>query len=165
MENHILKKSFFFFIFLSLSGCITIGVSKDPVPAKNIEFQNPESPFSEKKTKTGDKVWISKKTGNTISYLSDCSAASDLSIDNLENEALSGLEKMEIISSKEFDYNQRLAKETLAAGIVDGVKVKIWVVTFKKNACNYNLIYAGKQHSFSSEEGTFNRFKENFKAP
>lgn len=165
MENHILKKSFCFILFFSLSGCITIGVSKDPVPAKNIEFQNPVSPFSEKKTKTGDKVWISKKTGNTISYLSDCSAASDLSVDNLESEALSGLEKMEVISTKELDYNQRLAKETLASGIVDGIKVKIWVVTFKKNSCNYNLIYAGKLHSFSSEESAFNKFKENFKAP
>lgn len=160
-----LKKSILFLILLPLSGCITIGVSKEPVPAKNIEFQNPSSPFTEKKTKTGDKVWISKKTGNTISYLSDCATASDLSIDNLENEALSGLEKMEVQTSKEYDYNQRIAKETIATGFVDGIKVKILVVTFKKNSCNYNLIYAGKLSSFSAEENEFNKFKENFKAP
>lgn len=165
MKNHILKKSILYFIFFSLSGCITIGVSKDPVPAKNIEFQNPDSPFTEKNTKTGDKVWISKKTGNTISFLSDCSTSSDLSLENLENEALSGLEKLDVQNTKEFEYNQRIAKETIASGLVDGIKVKIHVVTFKKNSCNYNLIFAGKMNSFSNEESLFNKFKENFKAP
>lgn len=165
MKNHVIIKFIFSLTLFSLSSCISIGVSKEPIPAKNIEYSAPTSPFVEKKSKTGDKVWISKISGNTISYLSDCSPASDLSIDNLENETLSGIEKLEIISSKEFDYNQRLAKETVAAGVVDGIKVKIQVVTLKKNSCNYNLIYAGKMNTFGSEESTFSKFKESFKAP
>lgn len=165
MKNHIIIKFIFTIALLSLSSCISIGVSKDPIPAKNIEFKAPESPFVEQKSKTGDKVWISKKSGNTISYLSDCSPSSDLSIDNLENETLSGIEKLEIISTKELNYNQRLAKETIASGLVDGVKIKIQVITLKKNSCNYNLIYAGKTSSFASEESAFANFKESFKAP
>lgn len=158
-------KFIFIILLLALPGCITIGVSKGPEPAKNIEYQEPQHPFKEEKSKTGDRVWISKSTGNTISFISDCSASSDPSLDILETEALSGIEKIEVLESQSHEYNQRSAKETLATGYVDGIAVKIKVLTFKKNSCNYNLLFAGKKSKFDSELTYFNNFKESFKAP
>lgn len=150
---------------LILSSCITIGVSKDPQPAKNLEFKAPNHPFSELKSKTGDKAWISSKTNNVISYISDCSPSQDPSLDQLEQDALSGLEKLEIRSRDEAPYNQRIARTTVGEGLIDGVKVKLNVVSFKKNTCSYNLIYGGLAERFDSESLEFKQFTENFRAP
>lgn len=154
-----------FLYLLFLNSCITIGGSKDPQPAKNLEFRTPESPFSELKTKTGDKTWKSAKTSNIISFISDCTPTQDPTLDQLEQEALSSLEKIEISQREEFNYNQRLARNTTAQGLVDGIKVKINVISFKKNTCNYNLIYGGVADRYDSESTEFKQFVENFRAP
>lgn len=151
-------------IFL-LNSCITIGVSKDTQPAKNLEFKAPASPFSDLKSKTGDKAWISSKTNNVISYISDCAPTQDPSLDQLEQDALSGLDKLEIKSREEIPYNQRTARTTVGEGFIDGVKVKLNVVSFKKNACSYNLIYGGVAERFDRESSEFKQFTENFRAP
>lgn len=148
-----------------LNSCITIGVSKDPQPAKNLEFKAPGNPFSDLKSKTGDKAWISSKTNNVISYISDCAPNQDPTLDQLEQDALSGLEKLEIKSREEVPYNQRTARTTVGEGLIDGVKVKLNVVSFKKNACSYNLIYGGVAERFDSESSEFKQFTENFRAP
>ncbi len=150
---------------LFLSSCITIGVSKDPQPAKNLELKEPSSPFTNLKSKTGDRAWISSKTNNVISYISDCSPNQDPSLDQLEQDALSGLEKLEIKNREEIPYNQRIARTTIGEGLIDGVKVKLNVVSFKKNACSYNLIYGGVAERFESESQEFKNFTENFRAP
>lgn len=150
---------------LFLNSCITIGGSKDPQPAKNLEFNAPKSPFTDLKSKTGDRTWVSSKTKNIISYLSDCSPTQDPTLDQLEQEALSGLEKLDIKHLEEINYNQRTARDTVAQGFVDGVKIQIRVLSFKKNGCNYNLIYGGQADRFDSEAPQFNAFKESFRAP
>lgn len=150
---------------LILSSCITVGVSKDPQPAKNLAFKEPSSPFTNLKSKTGDRAWISSKTNNVISYISDCSPNQDPSLDQLEQDALSGLEKLEIKSRQEIHYNQRMARTTVGEGFIDGVKVKLNVVSFKKNACSYNLIYGGVAERFDTESQEFKNFTENFRAP
>ena len=166
MKTHLAKICFCFFpISLFLNSCITIGVSKDPLPAKNLELKAPSSPFSDLKSKTGDKAWISSKTNNVISYISDCSPTQDPTLDQLEQDALSGLEKSEIKQRDEINYNQRVARNTVAEGLVDGVKIKINVLSFKKNSCNYNLIYGGIADRFDGEANEFKIFKENFRAP
>lgn len=150
---------------LFLNSCITIGVSKDPQPAKNLDYKNPASPFADLKTKTGDKAWISKKTNNVISYISDCSPNNDPSLDSLEQDALSGLDKLEIKTREEIPYNQRTARNTIGEGNIDGVKVKLNVLSFKKNNCSYSLIYGGGAEKFDSEINEFKQFTENFRAP
>ncbi len=166
MKTHHAQICFCFLaISLFLNSCITIGVSKDPQPAKNLELKLPGSPFTGLKAKTGDKAWISSKTNNVISYISDCAPTQDPTLDQLEQDALSGLEKIEIKQRDEINYNQRIARNTVAEGLVDGVKIKINVLSFKKNSCNYNLIYGGVADRFENEATEFKIFKENFKAP
>ncbi|MBL7545578.1 MAG: hypothetical protein JNL11_17295 [Bdellovibrionaceae bacterium] len=150
---------------LFLNSCITIGVSKDPQPARNLAFKAPSSPFSDLKTKTGDKAWISSRTNNIISYISDCSPSNDPSLDQLEQDALAGLDKLEIKYREDLPYNQRTARSTIGEGFLDGVKVKLNVVAFKKNSCSYNLIYGGVAERFDSENQEFKQFTESFRAP
>ena len=151
-------------IFL-LNSCITIGGSKDPQPAKNLEYSSPTGSYVELKSKTGDKSWKSSKTNNVISYLSDCAPNQDPSLDQLDQDALAGLEKMEIKTREEIQYNQRTGRNTVAEGFIDGVKVKINVLSFKKNNCSYSLIYGGVSDRFDSEAQVFKQFTESFKAP
>lgn len=165
MKNHFKLKFIFYLLPLAITSCISIGVSKDPEPAKNLSYSTPAAPFSDLKSKTGDKAWLSKTTGNTISFISDCSANSDPSLETLEAESLSGIDKLEVIESNQKDYNQRISRETIASGSVDGIAIKIKVISFKKNSCNYNLLFAGKKDKFDSELGIFNNFTESFKAP
>lgn len=160
-----LHSIFFSLFFLLLNSCITIGGSKDPMPAKNIEFTAPAGSFSNLKTESGDKSWISSKTNNIISYISDCSPLQDPSLEQLEQEALFGLEKIEIKHREDLSYNHRIARNTIAEALVDGVKIKIEVISFKKNNCNYNLVYGGTADRFESEAAEFKLFKDNFKAP
>jgi hypothetical protein len=165
MKNHFIKLIFILFGCFIYTSCITIGLSKNAEPAKNLNYLPPENPFAEMKSKTGDKSWISNKTGNTISYISDCSANNDPSLEQLENDALSGIEKLEVKESSYKDFNQRTSKQTTASGNVDGVPIVIKVISFKKNNCSYNLVYGGKSQHFEEEKSIFNHFVEGFKAP
>lgn len=161
-----IQRAFIFLLTaLFLSSCITIGVSKDPQPAKNLDYKTPSKPFSDLKTKTGDKAWISSQTNNVISYISDCSPSNDPSLETLEQDALAGLEKLEIKSRDDVSYNQRTARATIGEGFIDGVKVKLNVLSFKKNNCSYSLIYGGVADRFDSEQAQFKQFTENFRAP
>lgn len=156
---------FFLPLIFLLNSCITIGGSKDPQPAKNLEVGSPEGSFAILKSKTGDKSWKSSRTNNVISYLSDCAPNQDPSLDQLDQDALAGLEKMEIKTREEVPYNQRTGRNTIAEGFIDGVKVKLNVLSFKKNNCSYTLIYGGVSDRFDSEASVFKKFTESFKAP
>lgn len=164
MKNHILKL-ILFLISTLFSSCISIGLNKSPEPAKDIKFDNPKSPFESVKSKTGDKVWMSTNSGNSISYISDCSQQSDPSLNSLESDALSGVENLKILESIDFNYNQRFAKSTIAQGTLDGIAIKIKIISFKKNNCNYNLLYTGVADKFDKEITYFDKFKESFVAP
>lgn len=163
MRNHL--KFVLYFSMYIISGCISIGVAQKPEAAKNLIFAAPSEPFFDHTSKTGDRVWISRKTGNSISYLSDCSANTDPSLELLESESLSGIENLEILESHFREFNHRKAKETLASGTLDGVTIKMNVISLKKNSCTYTLLFAGKKEHFDSEISFFNQFKESFKAP
>lgn len=166
MKNHKLFSLIILILIpFCLTGCISIGISSSPEPAKNLSYESPKAPFSAHKIKTGDKIWLSEKTGNSISFISDCSLNSDPSLEALEIDALSGIENIEVQETNTLEYNQRKAKKTVAKGSVDGIKIKVKVISFKKNSCNYNLLFAGKQERFESELSDFDKFAESFKAP
>ncbi|MCB0371022.1 MAG: hypothetical protein KDD45_16770 [Bdellovibrionales bacterium] len=165
MENHKLLKFIFILLLCTLPSCISIGLSKSAEPAKDVRYTTPKSPFKEHNTKTGDRVWLSQETGNTLSYISDCSVNTDPSLESIESDALSGIENLKIISTQKQNYNDRESLDTTAEGQVDGVSIRIEVISLKKNSCNYNIIYAGKVNNFEKEISYFKNFKESFNAP
>ncbi|MGZ3798128.1 MAG: hypothetical protein ACXVB1_17280, partial [Pseudobdellovibrionaceae bacterium] len=108
---------------------------------------------------------LSAKTGNTISFLSDCNGNVDPTLEQLENESLAVLDKLKILETKNFNFNGREGLRTQAQGEVDGVPVQTELIVFKKNNCNYTLSYGGVLKSFSLEKKYFDIFIESFKAP
>ena len=156
----------FIIIALLLSSCVSVELNGSKVtPAKDVQFSSPGSPFSEIKATGSDRAWLSKKTGNTISYLSECGNANDPSLNEIENESLSVLSNMKIAKSEEGQFNGRGARYSTAVGDVDGVSVQMSLVVFKKNGCNYTLSYSGVEKQFSLEEKYFLKFQTQFKAP
>lgn len=135
------------------------------MPAKDVEFKNPQAPFKEITISNSDKAWLSDKTGNTISYSSECGGNSELSLQQLETDSLSALSSLEIMKVEEFTYNSRAARQSLAQGQIDGVPVQIALLVFKKNGCNFTLSYGGTKKNFEAEKHFFDIFKDNFKAP
>lgn len=145
--------------------CVSVKFPNSKVmSAKDVEFKNPQVPFKEITISNTDKSWLSEKTGNTISYSSEC-GNSELSLQQLETDSLSALSNLEIMRVEEFTYNSRVARQSLSQGQIDGVPVQIALLVFKKNGCNFNLSYGGTKKNFETEKHFFDIFKNNFKAP
>lgn len=166
MIKHRLRYLLFIFIALDLSACISVQLpSGSAAPAKDVTYNAPAKPFQEIKVASADKAWLSKTTGNTISFISDCRGSIDPSLEQIENESLAVLEKLKIVHSKSLNYNGRDARRTQAMGEMDGVQVKTELIIFKKNGCNFTLSYGGVAKSFETEISQFETFLEGFKAP
>lgn len=168
-----MKKQFFFCTFLPLlflgslfTGCISLQLpgSKNQ-RAKNVQTLDPVKPFKKIKADNADQTWISSNTGNTISFLSECGNANDTSLQIIESESLGAISNLSRNKTQELNYNGRQAQQTEATGEVDGVKVKIVLLVFKKNGCSYLISYGGVEKDFDQELSHFETFKENFKAP
>ncbi len=160
MKNHLVIATFL------LSGCVTVDVApKKTESAQNVMYTDPALPFKSSPNKSTDRLWISTTSGNTISYLSECGNPQEPTLEQLENEALGSLIDLKILSSEKIDYNNREALKTIAEGKVDGVKVKMNLLTLKKNNCNYTLVYGGVVKNFDAEQSYFQTFIKSFKAP
>lgn len=162
MRNHV----FVCIMFLLLGSCVSVQLPGGKVTsAKDVSFSAPSSPFNEIKSDSSDKAWISGKTGNTISYLSECGGKNEPTLQQLESDSLSALNSLKVLKSEDTSFNGRAARQTLAQGFVDGVSVQLSLLVFKKNGCNYTLTYGGVEKNFQNELNTFENFKQNFKAP
>lgn len=89
----------------------------------------------------------------------------DLPLAQLEAEGLAVLSNLKIVSTQDGEFNGRQSLESTAQGEVDGVLVKMSLVTFKKNGCNYSLSYGGVATRFEEETLYFRNFLKGFKAP
>lgn len=166
MNNHLLRHFVYAVLSLALGACVSVNIpSSAGRPAQDVKYNEPTKPFQDIKVKTADKAWISGKTGNTISYLSDCNSSTDPALIQLQNESLAVLDKLNIVESKNIDFNGRDALSTTAEGEVDGVPVKTQLLVFKKNNCNFTLNYGGLRNNFDAELAQFHRFTESFRAP
>ncbi|WP_246845153.1 hypothetical protein [Bdellovibrio sp. NC01] len=148
------------------AGCVSVQLPGGKItPAKDVSFEEPSAPFKKIKAINADKTWQSEKTGNTISFLSECGGTADPSLQSIETESLSAMNNLRIVSTENLQYNGREARQTISTGEVDGVSVQLALLIFKKNGCNYTLSYGGLQKQFTPELRYFEKFKSEFKAP
>lgn len=150
----------------ALSGCVSVSLpSMDGKRAQEVRFTAPSSPFKSLKTDSGDGAWISTRTGNTISYVSDCAAKIDPELDQILDDSAQILEKPEVSNRASLNYNGRAAKTALVNGSLDGIPVRLKLLVFKKNDCSYTLSYTAKPSTFDTEAASFEAFLSDFKAP
>ena len=162
--NHI--RLFILISFLFLTSCVSVNLGGGKASkATDISYVAPKSSFDKIKNEGFDHAWQNPKNGNTIAFLSECRSKTDISMQLMEKESLEALENLKIIKSNLFEYNEREAKELLAEGQVDGIPVKIQLVLLKKNECNYTISFVGRKKFFDVDQGTFQTFLTEFKAP
>jgi hypothetical protein len=152
--------------YLLCAGCVSVDLGAGRAKrASNVVYTEPSGNFHRINNSTVDYAWQDSTNGNTLAYLSECDPKSDIPLKTLEDEYLGALDNAQVISSKELDYNNRDAIQTIAGGHVDGVAVCMEVVIFKKNDCNYTLSFVGREKYFSADEKIFQNFIQGFKAP
>ncbi|MBX2987664.1 MAG: hypothetical protein KF802_07180 [Bdellovibrionaceae bacterium] len=150
----------------ALSACVSVSLPKSQgKKASDVVFAAPPSPFRALPAPQADQAWVNDGTGNTISFMSDCAGKADPSLEQLQAESLNAMSQLKVLSDERRPYNARLAAVSLAEGEVDGIAVKMKVLTLKKNDCNYTLSYTGVRAGFDRDLAAFERFVQGFKAP
>lgn len=151
---------------LLLGSCVSVQLPGGKVtPAKGVGLKAPPLPFKEFVSDNTDKAWISEKSGNTISYLSECGNTNEPGLQQIESEALSSLTQIQQVKLEEITFNGRAARLSTHKGDMDGVPVQLSLLVFKKNGCSYTLSYGGRASRFQSEENHFKNFLQSFEAP
>ena len=152
--------------YLLCAGCVSVDLGAGRAKkATNVIYMEPSGNFHRISNSTVDYAWQNSTNGNTLAFLSECNPKSDIPLKTLEDEYLGALDNAQVRSTKELDYNDRDAIQTVATGHVDGVAVSMEVVIFKKNDCNYTLSFVGREKYFSADEQIFQNFMQGFKAP
>lgn len=150
-----------------LSGCVSVKIgSGETEKAKNVRFTQPARPFVEWESPVADRGWQSERTGNTISYLSECRANQSLpDLNVLEREAVAPLDAVKELRREQILFDGRAAILAEHAGTVDGVPVQLQTLVLSKNGCAYTLTYGGEKSVYPQEVAVFEAFRSSFRAP
>lgn len=149
---------------LIFTSCVTVNFGAKPgEKSDHIEYIPPAKPYVDHKFPGADKAWMSESTGNVISYISVCSKTSDPSLDSLAQETVSSMDQAEITQKKRITYNGREALQLQATGEIDGIPLGLHALVFKKNGCQYRLIFSGLKSKVAEESKYFQDFSKEFK--
>ena len=150
---------------LIMAGCVSVRLGDGKTEkAKGVQFQSPGGNFSSISEDHVDSAWRNQKTGNAISYLSEC-GPNDPSLESVTRGILSGFSKHDVMEETRTEYNNREALITTFKAPVDGVPSQSELVVFKKNGCVYILTYVALEKTFRDDHSTFQKFLREFKAP
>lgn len=161
MRNHIIL------LMLStvLSSCISVQVPLGPKPKlENIKYEKPNSPFVDLSTDTADAAWISEKTGNTISFLSECRSPFEKE-EEVSLDAIKAIENAKIVEKTVVNFEKTKGSQVTALGSIDASKVKLTAVSLKSESCFITITYGGLEKNYQAEIESFDTFKRGFKAP
>lgn len=163
---HSLRTMILFSIYMTLTACISVQLPKEKI-AKNSEVlaAAPAAPFNEIKADMADKIWISSVTGNSISYLSECSNQEEKSIEQFQRDVLSALQSPKTESSEKVKFQGREALKSLTHGTVDGYPVSVWTMIFSKGNCSYSFSYVGLSAKLAQELSIFETFLQSVRVP
>lgn len=149
----------------ALTSCVSVEVPFGPVPkAEKAHAEKPDSPFVAFPTSTADEAWISEKTGNTISYLSECKKSEER-IEDVALDAARAIEQARILKKTTGSIDSKPTSELLVSGKVDSHPVKMALAVFRDKDCLFSLTYGGLEENFTKELKEFEAFKEGFRAP
>ena len=166
--SRFIKHGLFYSLLFIVSGCISLSTflpSSKIKKAENVKFLQVPNPYKSISNPGIDRAWQNYTNGNTLAFSSECDLQTDLTLKAIEQENLSALNDLKILDSQLITFNEREGLETVAEGQVDGVSIRIALVIFKKNNCNFTLSYVGRKKYFESDLPIFKTFKEGFRVP
>jgi hypothetical protein len=151
---------------LLCAGCVSVSLAtKAEKRATGVKYDSPASPFQSESRHDVDGAWKNPKTGNLISYLTDCQDENDPSLDSVLQTALGGLTDMKTEKKESPTIEGREGRRTVVSGKVDGIASKIDMLAFKRDECIFILSYVGVEKPFEKDHAAFDKFIEGFHAP
>lgn len=154
-----------FFTLYSLSGCVSVQLPEDKAqPAVGFEYGQLPNSFREVSSLEGQKSWRNQQTGNSISIFSQCHLPYNNSLEHTVRENLQQFESAKVLSKQFVKIDQRRALSATLMGYVDGVKIKMNLITYKKNSCHYQLSYIATSPSYDKDLAVFKNFSKGFRA-
>lgn len=160
MVNHLLTLSFFF-----LTSCISVKVPLGPLEKiKDLEFQEPTSPYTQLVSDSADHSWISSDTGNTIAILSECKETA-LSLKDIAIDTAKAIDQFQIVKSEPQFVKKHPGHFVHTKGLVDNSKVEMSIITLQTSKCLLTLTYGGLEKNFAKENEIFEKFKASLVIP
>jgi hypothetical protein len=151
--------------FAAMLGCVSFQIPLGPVPkSEKVQLKAPPAPFESFSSATTDAAWISGRTGNTISYLSECKRSHE-KIEDVATELSLVIDKSKIVSLVSGSISSKATAEVTVVGQVDSQRVKMAIVVFKTDECLFSLTYGGLEEHFPTELKEFENFKLEFRTP
>ena len=162
--HHLAQLSFCSVLFAS--ACVTVKVGDaPPEKATSVKFQAPSLPFAESESAEADRLWTNSQSAVSISFVSRCNDGTDPRLSDIQGQLISAVEEPTIELEKKYPFNSREALDTTISGRLDGIPVKLRLISFKKNNCHYTLSYVGKPRAFAKDAQVFENFSKSFEAP
>lgn len=154
------------FSLLTHISCVSVKLgNEDVTKSSTVQVKKPTAPFESISLKNADQAWQNKRTGTTLSYLSICNDTNDPTLESLRDSTLRGLENITVQKEEVVPYNKREGLKSEVSGQLDGVKVVVKLMIFKKNFCSYTISMVGIQGKYNSDATQFDSFVEGFVAP
>ena len=149
-----------------LSSCVSVSLENKTVKrSADAQAQSPAAPFEKINAEQVDGAWKNSKTGNIISFLSDCTKNTDPSLESLHYETLQGLQDEKILSENRITYLERDALRSSITGKVDGIVSSLDLLIFKKNGCSYVLSFISTPKTRNEDLPYFEKFLNGFRVP
>jgi hypothetical protein len=143
------------FILLLISGCSLLFGDKDrPRTAKNtyynISFHS--SDWLEKKDQRSDYIFINSKDGRILLSNSFCDEFQELPLDQLAQKSFRTIKDFQTNSSDYTTYHHREAYRLQGSGLVDGVKVNLYLLNTRRDNCYFDFLAISPLETSSSKE-------------
>ncbi len=153
----------FVFLFFAINACVSVDIKQKPgKKSDQFQMQEPALPFEKMKTDYVDYAWKDYATDSMISVYSECKESQTTNLQQIEREAMQSLSHAQIITTETIAYNERGSLLTVASGDIDGVAMKVKMLTISKNFCNYTLMYSAKEERFDKLLKYFDKFLMDF---
>ncbi len=152
-------------LFIFFMGCVSVKLSPEKIlKSTHIKYTPPAKPFAIFNTQSADRAWKNKRTGSSISYLSTCNEPGEPDLNTIKNNTLSGINNLEILNEKHITFNKRAALHVKSIGFLDGIKIFLDLLVFKKNRCNYTVTFISLEKFYQEDIKYFNVFVKKFEA-
>lgn len=159
------------FLALCFTSCISFdfGSLKDQ-KASGVVFQPPPLPYKKVIKKGMDLAWENPKTGDTLSFFSNCSSAVEFSsVTHFQKELLEGLKKFRVSNQrKSLHQGLRARFISLKRLSSSSKKMNMRLFLFKKENCFYTVIFltaSSSKADFPDRQKVFEKFIREFRAP
>ena len=113
---------------------------------------------------SADAAWWNAELRSTIYADSQCGTQyEDSTLDRLATHLTSGLDNSQEVERSELFVGERAALLRVVEGRLDGVPVRIAAVVFKRNRCNFDLLFIAPPHHYEEGRAVFMGAVQSFK--